>query len=181
MRIKGFEALSKQLNDLMKKIPEMQKEIVAGIEQNVKDAADVAVLAAREATPHDGDGKKRGYNTITGELEAHWSWRFIRQDSYNKHNFGTLYIYNDTSYASFVQFGHNMHKHFVPWLYIDGCGTISYETNHNLPMFGLVVGTKTKYVDGRDMIGPAEKAFNETFTKLTQDLLNEVLQRMGEK
>lgn len=176
MKRNSFKELGEKLRKLMDSVPKMREQIIAGIEQNISDAADMAVLAARQASPHPNDGKRRGFNVITGELAAHWSWRYVKENSGSKQNlFGAVYLYNDTSYASFVQNGHVMHKHFVPWLYIDAMGTISYETNHNLPMFGLVVGTRTKYVEGRDMTGPALKAFDETFKKLTEDLLQEVL------
>lgn len=172
----GFKELGEKLKKLMDSLPEKREQIISGIKQNISDAADVAVLAARQASPHPNDGKRRGFNVVTGELAAHWSWKYDDGGSSASNKlFGTVYLYNDTSYASFVQNGHVMHKHFVPWLYIDAMGTISYETNHNLPMFGLVVGTKTRYVEGRDMTGPAIKAFDETFKKLTEDLLQEVL------
>lgn len=167
----AIKTLGDYLNELIKRIPDIERKLKKGIIQNAKDAADVAVLAAREATPHDGDGKPRGFNTITGELEAHWDWEY----SGGGDTLGSIRIFNSMSYAAYVQYGHVMHQHFVPWLYIDGMGTISYETNHNLPLFGLVVGTKTKYVEGRDMIGPANEAFHETFKQLTLDLFKEVI------
>ena len=167
----AIRTLGDYLNELIKRIPSYESGLKRGIVQNAKDAADVAVLAAREATPHDGDGKSRGFNVITGELEAHWDWEYRGGGD----TLGSIRIFNSMSYAGYVQYGHVMHEHFVPWLYVDGMGTLSYETNHNLPLFGLVVGTKTKYVDGVDMIGPATKAFHETFTRLTLELFREVI------
>jgi hypothetical protein len=60
-------------------------------------------------------------------------------------------------------------------------GTLSYETDHNQPMFGLVVGTKTPYVKGVDMVGPAVKAFIESFDKSTQKVLDKHLNEIFEK
>jgi hypothetical protein len=52
---------------------------------------------------------------------------------------------------------------------------LSYETNHNQPLFGLIVGTKTKYVKGVDMITPAIEAFNKTFDELNKRLLDKLM------
>ena len=179
MNTNSFQELGRKLRILMDEIPDVSEELSAAIERDAKDAADVAVLAAKKASPHYGDGKRRGFNVISGNLEASWSWRYVSEENYSKNLLGEIYLYNSASYASFVQFGHKVHKHFVPWLYVDGMGTLSYETNHNLPMFGLVVGTKTKYVDGRDMLGPANKAFEKTFRDLVEQTMQDVLGRIG--
>lgn len=165
--------LPQQLKKLLAKSQIAQQKYKLGVRRNAEDACDVMVLAAREHTPHEGDGKKRGFNVITGELEAHWEARFV------VHAFsdtvGSVILSNDMQYASYVQNGHRLTRHFVPWLYVDGMGTISYETNHAQPMFGMVVGTKTKYVKGVDMVGPAIKAFNESFKKMNDDLAKQIL------
>jgi hypothetical protein len=48
-------------------------------------------------------------------------------------------------------------------------------------MFGIVVGTKTTYVKGVDMIGPARQAFFEKFNLLNDRTVNRILsKRFGE-
>lgn len=168
---KAFD-LHLKLKKLAETADEARKLIREGAIRNAEDACDVMVLAAREATPHEGDGKRRGQNVITGELEAHWEAEFIRKET--KSSLGKVVLHNDMDYASYVQNGHKLKRHFVPWLYVDGMGTISYEVNHAQPMFGLVVGTKTKYVKGVDMVGPAIKAFNESFDFMNQTLMEQV-------
>lgn len=164
--------LKDKLRQLAQKSEQARRMLKEGIARNAEDACDVMVLAAREHTPHEGDGKKRGFNVITGELEAHWQAEFKREDGEN--TVGTVTLSNDMSYASYVQNGHKLTKHFVPWLYVDGMGTISYETNHNQPMFGMMVGTKTHYVDGKDMVNPAIDAFNESFDRMNEDLFEQL-------
>jgi hypothetical protein len=166
--------LAKQLRELGKKSKSALKKYREGVIKNAEDACDVMALAAKEHTPHPGDGKPRGFNVITGELSAHWESRFIAADKGSDY-LGTVTLTNDMQYASYVQNGHRLTRHFVPWLYVDGMGTISYETNHAQPMFGMVVGTKTKYVKGVDMVGPAIKAFNESFKKMNDDLAKQIL------
>jgi hypothetical protein len=168
------KTLVKKLRELSKKSEDAIQKYRDGVKRNAEDACDVMALAAKEHTPHPGDGKRRGFNVITGELSAHWEARFIAADPGSSY-LGNVTLTNDMDYASYVQNGHRLTRHFVPWLYVDGMGTISYETNHAQPMFGMVVGTKTKYIKGVDMVGPAIKAFNESFTKMNNDLLKQIL------
>lgn len=165
--------LHKKLQELCKKSILRREQYREGVIKNAEDACDVMVLAAREHTPHKGDGKKRGVNVITGELEAHWEAQFIAA-SPNDKNVGKITLSNNMEYASYVQNGHKLTKHFVPWLEIDN-GVINYEPNHNQPLFGIVVGTKTKFVKGVDMVGPAIKAFNKSFKKMNEELVQQLL------
>ena len=47
--------------------------------------------------------------------------------------------------TSYVNDGHRMDKHYVPGLYVDDDGLLSYDPAGDV---GMMVGTKTKYVDG---------------------------------
>lgn len=161
--------LSSKLETISKNAKKIQKRLMAKIHQNARDACEAMVEAAREHTPHDGDGKRRGFNVISNSLQD--SWRAEFQPSQEKNEVGAVKLENSKSYAVYVQRGHKVNKHFVPWLYKDGMGTISYETDHDQPLFGLVVGTKTPYVKGVDMVGPAHEAFNRVFTASTKKTL----------
>jgi hypothetical protein len=161
--------LSSKMEAISKNAKKVQKKLMAGIRQNARDACEAMLEAAREHTPHDGDGKRRGFNVISNSLQD--SWRAEFQHSQEKNEVGTVKLENSKSYAVYVQRGHKVNKHFVPWLYKDGMGTISYETDHDQPLFGLVVGTKTPYVKGVDMVGPAHEAFNRVFTASTKKTL----------
>jgi hypothetical protein len=161
--------LKSKLEIISEKAAKANKKVMAKIHQNARDACEAMVEAAREHTPHEGDGKRRGFNVISNSLQDSWHAEF--QPSQEKNEVGTVKLENTKSYAIYVQRGHKVTKHFVPWLYKDGMGTISYETDHNQPMFGLVVGTKTPYVKGVDMIGPAHDAFNRVFTASTKKTL----------
>ncbi len=161
--------LSSKLETISKNAKKIQKRLMAKIHQNARDACEAMLEAAREHTPHDGDGKRRGFNVISNSLQD--SWRAEFQPSQEKNEVGTVKLENSKSYAVYVQRGHKVNKHFVPWLYKDGMGTISYETDHDQPLFGLVVGTKTPYVKSVDMVGPAHEAFNRVFTASTKKTL----------
>lgn len=165
--------LSSKMKELPKKAKKAQKKLMAGIRQNARDACEIMQEVAREHTPHDGDGKKRGFDVISNSLQNAWHAEF--QPSQEKNEVGIVKLENAKYYATYVQMGHRVKRHFVPWLYKDDLGTISYETDHNQPMFGLVVGTKTPYVKGVDMIGPAHEAFERAFMASNKRLFNEEL------
>ena len=124
-----------------------------------KGAAMRAVEAAKEATPPE-KGKKTGRlagpNMITGKLFDGWNRSQIEPDvSANKL---TSYLINNVDYASYVDQGHRMHKHFVPGLYIDENGQLARDLERDV---GLVVGTKTKYVKGEFMVDKAKEAYEK--------------------
>ena len=160
-----LRAYSKQIN---KGITAFRK----GLEENAVIACGSAKRVAEEHTPHQGDGKRRGNNVITNALQQSWH---VDCDIVNRNDRERIYalvtITNDKYYAPFVQYGHRMSVHFVPWLYIDGQRTISRSLNQSGPLFGLTVGRKTPFVKGVDMIGPAIEEFNNVFDRLNTELL----------
>ena len=68
---------------------------------------------------------------------------------------------NDKEYASYVNDGHRMDRHFVPGLYInEESGLLEYDPgNRNV---GITVGTKTKYVKGEFMVDKGIAAYEKT-------------------
>lgn len=160
--------LDKKLRIFAENAKKLSKSVREEVTKNVLEACDVMVQTAKDHTPHEGDGKKRGFNVISNSLQDGWHADFIADKDSNK--VGTITLTNDKSYAKYVQNGHKVSRHFVPWLYKDGMGTLSYETDHGQPLFGLVVGTKTPFVKGVDMVGPAIKAFNEALEEKSDKL-----------
>lgn len=148
----------KAFSDNTKKCPAIMRKI---IDVNAKAACKAMEQAAKTHTPNSKDGKNRGFNVISNSLMNAWKADYTKEKSSDV--LGIVTLTNSMPYAAFVQYGHKVNKHFVPWLYKDGSGTLSYELNHSQPMFGLVVGTKTNYVKGVDMISPAIEAFEKTF------------------
>jgi hypothetical protein len=167
--MKNIIDLNKKLRELAEQTKGHERALRKGIEKNARIACEAMEQAAKKHTPHEGDGKARGFNVISNSLQDSWVAEYT--PSANKNEVGTVSLSNDKPYAKYVQEGHRVKKHFVPWLYKDGMGTLSYETNHSQPLFGLVVGTKTPFVKGVDMVGPAVEAFNEKFDELTKKLM----------
>lgn len=143
----------------LSKANSLEKDIVSDFEQSVKIASGEMILRAKEKTP-PLPGVQRGKNTVTGALADHWgtSYEKTSKDTYS------VYLYNNMQYASYVNDGHRMVKHFVPWLYIDSSGLLS----RHIPitgeqLFGLVVGTRTQYVPPYKMTEYAQERFLEAF------------------
>ena len=67
---------------------------------------------------------------------------------------------NDKQYASYVNDGHRMDRHFVPGLYINPeSGLLEYDPEAKV---GIVVGTKTHYVKGEFMVDKGKEAYQKT-------------------
>ena len=162
-----------ELSGMLKKIAMSAKVLERDIKKEVNGAINKAcstmLKEAKKHTPHKGDGKKRGINMITNELQS--SWR-IRKKTKGGVICGVTLV-NDKEYAKFVQYGHKLTRHFVPWLYIDG-NVISRSLKRGSKLFGIVVGTKTSHVEGIDMTGPAVEAFNKTLEKSINDVFKKL-------
>lgn len=109
------------------------------IEEVAEGATIEAVRVATENTPPN-TGNIAGTNTRSGQMAQHWS-----MDSKTTPMNGRTQLANNMQYASYVNDGHRMDKHFVPGLMVDGGLLQKAPAGTNT---GLVVGTKTKYVPG---------------------------------
>ena len=121
----------KQLYELGEDVPKIIDEVNTG-------AAIEAVRVATENTPPN-TGKIAGTGTRTGQMAQHWTL-----DSETTSRNGVAFLRNNMQYASYVNDGHRVDKHFVPGLHEVG-GMLNYDADYD---GGLVVGTKTKYVQG---------------------------------
>lgn len=123
-----------------------------------KGATIRAVEKAAELTPTTLDDLS-GTNTRSGDMKQHWAsdskvTPVKRGDTY------VTELNNDKQYASYVNDGHRMDRHFVPGLVINPeSGMLEYNPNGK---GGIVVGTKTKYVEGLFM----EEAAHEEYHRI---------------
>lgn len=128
-----------------------------------------AIAVAQEKTPPTGD--LSGTNTRTGELKAHWATD-SRTKPVVEGNTYTTELANNKEYASYVNDGHRMDRHFVPGLYVNPySGQLEYDASAKV---GMMVGTKTSYVPGLHMKEAAAEDFskraNESMTELAKTL-----------
>ena len=123
-----------------------------------KGATIRAVEKAAELTPTTLDDLS-GTNTRSGDMKQHWA----SDSKVTPVKHGRSYVTelnNDKQYASYVNDGHRMDRHFVPGLVINPeSGMLEYNPNGK---GGIVVGTKTKYVEGLFM----EEAAHEEYHRI---------------
>ena len=126
-----------QLRMMGQNVPKIIAEVSEG-------ATIAAVEKATELTPPNGGAPISGTGTRTGELAEHWSTDSTTKPVMTSGSARTV-LANNVQYASYVDEGHVMDKHFVPGLIINGnmLEKVSPEKG------GITVGTKTKYVKGR--------------------------------
>lgn len=166
---------AKEFVNLMKNIAKQAK---AKTKENVKFACYEMVAEAKRCTPPH-EGEERGRNTVTGNMARHWdsSYTIENNDSIK------VRLFNNVQYASYVENGHRMKEHFVPWLYINGTGTIArHQPLPGEPLFGLFVGTKTKYVQPEHIVEKAKKRFFEAYYALQTRNINQIndkLEQLG--
>ena len=140
-RVEGLKRARAQLPDILADI--------------ARKATQRAVEKAAGLTPPTG-GNLSGTNTRTGELKQHWAADSqimpVRQGS----GWVTI-LANDKEYASYVDQGHRMDRHFVPGLYVNPeSGLLEYDPAAKV---GLIVGAKTPYVPGVYMVDAAKEEY----------------------
>ncbi|SFM37622.1 HK97 gp10 family phage protein [Pelosinus propionicus] len=151
------------LKDMVRRYEGYQQELVAAVPVQLKETTTFIVERVKKYTPPT-EGEKYNANAM-GDLKAHWE-----QDSiltpYRLHEGAyTSVVANNLQYASYVENGHRMDKHFVPGLFIVG-GQLVYDAAL-ADKGGLMVGTKTKYVRGVYML---DRALREGESHLQQGM-----------
>lgn len=150
------DALQKRMEELAKRQAAIPKRFAA-----ISEGATLrAVAEAQDHTPpntFEGD-EQRGVHTITGELSAHWKKDSQKIPIRVGSDFRTT-LENKQEYASYVNDGHDVDKHFVAGLYIDDHGLLSFapkeadreKLRKDGVKVGMMVGTKTTSVEALDM------------------------------
>lgn len=154
------------LKERMKYLESQRPAVVEKITDACRDATMRAVEKAADLTPPTKDDL-RGTNTRSGEMKQHWA----TDSQINPAVSGTSYtttLANDKQYASYINDGHRMDRHFVPGLYINPeSGLLEYDPSRDV---GIVVGTKTSYVPGLFMVDEAVKTWRETLRAELADI-----------
>lgn len=149
---------------LQQRIQQMKKaqaDLPNIVYKTAKSATIRAVEAATAATPPEkGEktGRLAGPNMLTGQLHDSWAEASVVEPKVSGNKYQTE-LNNRMDYASFVDQGHRLNKHFVPGLYIGENGQLARDLTGKV---GLVVGTKTKYVKGEFMVDKAKEAYEKT-------------------
>lgn len=149
-----------RLAELEARAPAISGRIAAIAEGATVRAMEEAI--ARTPPNTFEDGEVRGVHTITGRMAQQFavgsgggdkqpemleSWENASETTPTAAADGYMTVLaNDMQYASYVNDGHRVDKHFVPGLYIDpATGLLSMDPSKPKGV-GLVVGAKTTYV-----------------------------------
>ncbi len=155
------------LEERAKELRAKQKVIDRAFGQAAREATLRAISAAAERTPPSGG--LAGTHTRTGELKQHWAKDSRKRPKKQGEEYVTL-LANSKEYASYVNNGHDMDRHFVPGLYVSpASGLLEYDPQRRKEV-GLMVGTRTQYVPGLYMTDAAKEAYEEALSGLPQRL-----------
>lgn len=146
----------------IKQLETVRADVVDKIADACKNATIRAVEKAAELTPSTQDDLS-GTNTRSGGMKQHWATDSKVEPMGVGLSGGSTYVTvlaNDKEYASYVNDGHRMDRHFVPGLYINpSSGLLEYDPSAKV---GIVVGTKTSYVPGIHMVDAAIEEYRKT-------------------
>lgn len=146
------------LSDNVKRLQNIAAMLPGRLNDIAKNSTIRAVEKATDLTPPTQDDL-RGTNTRTGGMKQHWATDSDTNPQKRGKDLVTR-LANDKEYASYVNDGHRMDRHFVPGLYINPySGMLEYAPGDDV---GIVVGTKTAYVPGLFMVDEAKRAYEET-------------------
>ena len=133
-------------SQMRKRLDELRRagENVPKIMAEVAEGATIeAVRVAAEKTPPN-DGTLAGTNMRSGQMAQHWATDSVTTPVVTGGSVRTE-LNNNMQYASYVNDGHRVDKHFVPGLIVNGGRP---EMAPDGVDGGLMVGTKTPYVKG---------------------------------
>jgi hypothetical protein len=151
------------ISELLRQRAELHK----AVEEIAEQATVAAVSAAAAKTPPTD--VLRGTKTLTGELKAHWATDSVTKPVRSGKTLITT-LGNNMQYASYVNDGHRMDRHFVPGLYINPfSGELEYDEQRKNDV-GIMVGTKTDYVEGLFMAEAGEEAYEKACEELSKKL-----------
>lgn len=155
------------LKERMRQLETSRTKIESRMHQACRDATLRAVEKAAELTPPIQDDL-RGTHTRSGEMKQRWA----TDSTTTPYGFtdGTIRttLANNAQYASYVNDGHRMDRHFVPGLYVNPeSGMLEYDPRKKV---GIVVGTKTSYVPGLFITDEAIKEWRDMLRKELGDI-----------
>lgn len=136
-------------SQMRKRLGELRRagQDVPRIMEEVAEGATIeAVRIATEGTPPNGGAAIAGTNMRSGDMAQHWATDSITSPIVSGGSVRTE-LKNDMQYSSYVNDGHRVDKRFVPGLVING-GLLERDDDGD---GGIMVGTKTTYVEGKYM------------------------------
>lgn len=153
----------------------LQAQLPGRIRAIAKGATLRAVEEATEHTPPNGEEKERGVGMITGGLAQHWADDSQTEPVVSGDEYQTA-LANNVQYASYVNDGHRMDRHFVPDLMVDPATGLLQRVDPKMPKAGLMVGVRTSYVPGLYMKEKGIDKYKEIVESESEKLTQEVFE-----
>jgi len=155
--------LQERVRQLKAARPQIERKIMDACE----DATIRAIEAAADMTPPAQDTLLSGTHTRTGAMKQNWAASSITKPVRRGGRYETR-LANNMEYASYVNDGHRMDRHFVPGLYInEESGLLEFDPEKKS---GIVVGTKTSYVPGIFMVDAAKEEYKRVLRQELADI-----------
>ena len=144
------------------------------VRELVIDAAKTGTMAAvetaQEHTPPTGGAPIKGVNTRTGEMSLSWAADSQIIPTVSGDTITTM-LCNNKQYASYVNDGHRMDKHFTTHVAIENGMLVGKPDGTG----GLMVGTKTGYIPGLYMKEKATGKYKTTVRYMLQDAVRRAM------
>lgn len=163
----GFGAETRRYLKRLQKAGVKVREIVIDA---AKTGTMAAVETAAEHTPPNGGAPIRGVNTRTGEMAQSWATDSQIIPTVSGDTITTM-LCNNKQYASYVNDGHRMDKHFTTHVAIENGMLVGKPDGTG----GLMVGTKTSYIPGLYMKEKATGKYKTTVRYYLQDAVRRAM------
>ncbi len=158
--------LQERIRQLKAKQPQIEQRIMNAC----KGATIRAIEKATEMTPVGIENPLAGTNARSSSMKQDWAAKSKREPVKQGNSYVTE-LNNEMQYASYVNDGHRMDRHFVPGLVInEESGMLEFNPDGS---GGIVVGTKTAYVPGVFMVDAAKEEYRRVLRKELQDIGDE--------
>lgn len=161
-----MSSFGSQMRKRQAELRRAQQDVPAIIDEVAEAATLAAVEKAAENTPPNGGARIVGPNLRSGDMAQSWA-----TDSVTLPNRGKTLLANNQQYASYVNDGHRVDKHFTSHLAIEGGQLVGKPAGDG----GLVVGTKTQYVPGLYMKEKAIGVYRDTVRRMLEQKVREAL------
>lgn len=166
-----MSSFGSQMRKRLKELRQAGQNIPKILEEVAEGATIEAVRVATENTPPNGGAPIAGTNTRSGQMAQHWQTDSQTVAEYSNGSVRTA-LANNMQYASYINDGHRMDKHFVPGLIINKDSGLIEEDPDNKG--GIIVGTKTTYVEGKYMVQKAIGKYRSVVRKELDKRVQEV-------
>lgn len=164
----GFGAETRRY---LKRLHKAGANVINIVAEAAQVATGEAVKTAQKHTPPNGGAPIKGTNTRTGKMSQSWATDSVTTPIISGNTVTTI-LANNMQYASYVNDGHRVDKHFVPGLIING-GLL--EMSKDGDDGGIMVGTKTTYVPGLYMTEKATGKYKITVRNMLKDAVRRAM------